>query len=145
MRGCASCPCSYPGCIEDPSKLIDTIHAAGMRAGVALKPGTPASAAFPYADKADQILVMTVEPGFGGQSFMMDCVPKIKELREQFPNLDIQVDGGLDLKTIDEAAGAGANVIVAGTSIFSSEDVGKMIQALREPVDAYIATSTARK
>ncbi|RKP12134.1 Ribulose-phosphate 3-epimerase-like protein [Piptocephalis cylindrospora] len=106
--------------MENPSKLIDTIHAAGMRAGVALKPGTPASVVFEYANKADQILVMTVEPGFGGQSFMMGCVSKVKELRDRFPQLDIQVDGGLDLNNIGEVAAAGANVIVAGTSIFSS-------------------------
>jgi ribulose-phosphate 3-epimerase len=85
-----------------------------VKVGIALKPGTPVDAVLPFVDKIDMILVMTVEPGFGGQSFMPECMTKVDKLRSLYPNLDIEVDGGLSLKTIDQAAKAGANVIVAG-------------------------------
>jgi ribulose-phosphate 3-epimerase len=103
-----------------PKELIAAIRVAGMQVGIALKPKTPASAVFDLCDHdlVDMVLVMTVEPGFGGQSFMLDMMPKVKELRTRYPNLNIQVDGGLAPSTIAPAAEAGANVIVAGTSIF---------------------------
>ncbi|KAJ3061911.1 hypothetical protein HDU98_002200 [Podochytrium sp. JEL0797] len=121
----------------DPSSLIDTIHAAGMKAGVAVKPGTSVDAVLPFAEKADMILIMTVEPGFGGQSFMSSVMPKVKTLREKFPNLNIQVDGGLGLgDSIEAAALAGANVIVAGTSVFAAKDPKAVIAGLRDSVNA---------
>ncbi|KAJ3126071.1 hypothetical protein HK100_010448 [Physocladia obscura] len=120
----------------DPSALIDKIHAAGMKAGVAVKPGTPVEEVIPFAEKADLILIMTVEPGFGGQSFMPSVMPKVEALRKQFPNLDIQVDGGLGLNTIETAASAGANVIVAGTSVFAATDRKAVIEGLRTVVNA---------
>ncbi|KAJ3394541.1 hypothetical protein HDU92_006817 [Lobulomyces angularis] len=105
---------------SDAGKLIDEIHKSGMKAGISVKPGTSVDTVIPFAGKADMILIMTVEPGFGGQSFMSSMLPKVKTLREKFPNLDIQVDGGLSNDNIDVATEAGANVIVAGTSIFSA-------------------------
>ena len=81
------------------------------------------------------ILVMTVEPGFGGQSFMPECLPKVTELRRKYPELDIQVDGGLGPNTIDQAASAGANVIVAGTAVFKAKDANGVISKLRSTVE----------
>ncbi|KAK9729329.1 RIBULOSE-phosphate 3-epimerase [Basidiobolus ranarum] len=120
---------------DDAGALIDQIHSAGMKAGISVKPKTPVDSVFPYCDKVDQILIMTVEPGFGGQSFMEDMMEKVKTLREKYPNLDIEVDGGLDEKTIGTAAKAGANVIVAGTSIFKAKSSKDMISLLRKHVD----------
>jgi ribulose-phosphate 3-epimerase len=82
------------------------------------------------------VLVMTVEPGFGGQSFMAECLPKVTALREKYPNLAIEVDGGLSEKTIDQAADAGANVIVAGSAVFGAKDPGDVIRTLRQAVDS---------
>ena len=81
------------------------------------------------------VLVMTVEPGFGGQSFMASELPKVKALRERYPNLPIEVDGGLSEKTIDQAAEAGANVIVAGSAVFGAKDPADVIGKLRQSVE----------
>ena len=114
-------------------------RAAGMKVGVALKPGTSAEAVFPLCDdaaaKPDMVLVMTVEPGFGGQKFQPEMMPKVRALRERYPGLDIQVDGGLAPSTIDAAAESGANVIVAGSAVFGAPDPAAAIQALRRAVD----------
>ncbi|BFZ56929.1 RIBULOSE-phosphate 3-epimerase [Savitreella phatthalungensis] len=117
-------------------ELIKAIHAKGMKVAAALKPSTPASAVAAYADMLDMILVMTVEPGFGGQKFMEDMMPKVQELRKRYPSKLIQVDGGLSEKTIDKAADAGANVIVAGTGIFKAADTRRAIDGLRSTVIA---------
>lgn len=124
--------------IEDPAGLCDAARAAGMKAGIALKPGTPGEAVHAVCDagKADMILVMTVEPGFGGQKFQPEMMPKVKALRERYPDVDIQVDGGLGPSTIDAAADAGANVIVAGSSVFGSSDPAAAIATLRAAVEA---------
>ena len=81
------------------------------------------------------VLVMTVEPGFGGQSFMASELPKVKALRERYPQLPIEVDGGLSEKTVDQAADAGANVIVAGSAVFGAKDPADVIKKLREAVE----------
>ncbi|KAK3828497.1 MAG: ribulose-phosphate 3-epimerase [Benniella sp.] len=127
--------CFHIEATQDASALIDKIHAAGMKAGVAIKPGTPVTAVKDLGDKMDMCLVMTVEPGFGGQRFMAECIPKVKTLREWFPNLDIEVDGGVSMENIDAAADAGANVIVAGTSIFKAEDITQTIEDFRTKVN----------
>ncbi|RKP11033.1 Ribulose-phosphate 3-epimerase-like protein [Thamnocephalis sphaerospora] len=121
---------------KDAGALIERVKAAGMLVGIAVKPGTPVESVFPYAADLDQVLIMTVEPGFGGQSFMANCMPKVRALRDRFPDLDIQVDGGLGLDTIDQAAAAGANVIVAGTAIFGAADPRAVISSLRQSVEA---------
>lgn len=84
---------------------------------------------------------MTVYPGFGGQKFMASELPKVKALRERYPNLNIEVDGGLGLGTIDQAAEAGANVIVAGSAVFGAENPGDVIAKLRETVNKYSKAS----
>ena len=81
------------------------------------------------------VLIMTVQPGFGGQKFMASELPKVRALRERYPDLDIEVDGGIGPGTIDQAAEAGANVIVAGSAVFGAESPGDVIRQLREAVD----------
>ncbi|KAI9205784.1 Ribulose-phosphate 3-epimerase-like protein [Polychytrium aggregatum] len=114
--------------------LIAKVRATGMKVGIAVKPKTAIESVFDYANDVDMILIMTVEPGFGGQAFMNDCLPKVRALRQKFPNLDIQVDGGLANDTIERATEAGANVIVAGTSIFSAPSPKDTIQHFRDCV-----------
>nr|WCZ58777.1 ribulose-phosphate 3-epimerase [Seculamonas ecuadoriensis] len=121
--------------VDDVSALIDRVKKTGMAVGIAVKPRTPASAVLPYLSQLDYVLVMTVEPGFGGQKFMEDMLPKIAELRQAAPNLDIGVDGGLDAETVKLAARAGANVIIAGSSVFKSDDPSRTIAELRSAVD----------
>ena len=118
----------------DRAQTISQIKAEGMRVGLAIKPGTPVEAIYPYLDDVDMILVMTVEPGFGGQKFMPDMMPKVEDIRKRKPELDIQVDGGLGKDNVGCAACAGANVIVAGTGIYKAEDPKSMVKLLRDAV-----------
>ena len=115
--------------------MIKMIHDAGMKAGIVIKPDTPVDTVFPYAADVDLVLIMTVNPGFSGQKFMPEMMPKVKTLREKFPDLDIQVDGGLNPSTIDQAGEAGANVIVAASAIFGADDRTAVIDALRAAVE----------
>ena len=119
----------------DPQAVADAIRRQGCRAAVSLKPATPAQAVFPLLDSVDMVLVMTVEPGFGGQSFMPDMCEKIRTLRHECARrgLDtkIEVDGGIDEKTVAAAAAAGADVFVAGSAVFRSADAAGTIAALR--------------
>jgi len=123
---------------SDPEGLIRLIHETGMRAGVGLKPGTPVSAVEHLADSVDMILVMTVEPGFGGQKFMGDMMEKVSRLRSLFPDLDIEVDGGVGTANIDQVAKAGANMIVSGTAVVRADDPTAVIGTMRSAVDAEI-------
>ena len=117
----------------DPAETISMIHAEGMKAGISVKPGTPVEVLAPYLDEVELVLVMTVEPGFGGQSFMEDMMPKLAWLRERCrPGTVLQVDGGINRKTIAAAAAAGADCFVAGSAVFGREDYGAEITALRE-------------
>lgn len=132
------------GAHPDVVSLCQEVREAGMYVGIALKPGTPAEAVVPYVEQGlvDMVLVLTVEPGFGGQSFMGGAVVgKAKRLRERFPDLLIEVDGGIAPSTIGEAAAAGANVIVAGTAIFGAQDPGAVISGLRQAVDGTAAAA----
>lgn len=119
----------------DPDALIDEIHSYGVRAGIAVKPNTPAEAVFPYLEKADMVLVMTVEPGYGGQGFIHAMTDKIRKVREEAERLgkdiDIQVDGGINTETAKLVKEAGANVLVAGTFLFKSEDMKKSADSMR--------------
>jgi len=107
---------------DRPEAVIEKLRALKVSVGISVKPKTPAEAVLPYLDRIDLVLVMTVEPGFGGQSFMADMMPKVKTIHDAIraKNLPVhlEVDGGLDGKTIAAAATAGANMIVAGTSVF---------------------------
>lgn len=120
----------------DPAETIRMIHAEGMKAGISVKPGTPAERLKPYLDAVELVLVMTVEPGFGGQSFMPETMEKVKALRREAQrrgiDLDIQVDGGINASTVAVAAKAGANVFVAGSAVFGAEDPAAAIAELRE-------------
>lgn len=116
---------------KDPETLIKKIHDAGMKAGVAIKPKTPLEAISPILPMIENVLIMTVEPGFGGQSFMHEPVEKIRAIREEFPDLDIEVDGGINAETASIVIEAGANVLVAGSFIFQAEDREKAIERLR--------------
>lgn len=118
-----------------PKELIEKIKGFRMKVGIALKPDTPVDTILPYVEQVDMILVMTVEPGFGGQSFRPEMLPKVEFLRKKYPSLLIQVDGGLDTKNIGAAAQAGANVIVAGTSIFSAPSPPEVIALMRQTIN----------
>jgi ribulose-phosphate 3-epimerase len=107
-----------------------------MKAGIAVSPGTPIERITPYCDKVHMALVMTVEPGFGGQKFMSHMMPKVRALRDMFPQLNIQVDGGLAPSTVDVCAAAGANVIVAGSAVFGAPDPQAVIAKLRQSVES---------
>ena len=106
------------------------INANGKKVGVSVKPGTDVSELGSVLDKVDMVLVMTVEPGFGGQSFMGDMLAKVKEIRKNFKGY-IQVDGGINKETAGKAVEAGVDVLVAGTAVFGQQDYGKAIRELR--------------
>ncbi|MDR0883051.1 MAG: ribulose-phosphate 3-epimerase [Oscillospiraceae bacterium] len=118
-------------CGDDVAATLAAIHARGLKAALSLKPGTPVETLFPYLDQLDMVLVMTVEPGFGGQKFMDDQLPKIAALRARCPALCIQVDGGITAETAPLAVAAGADCLVAGSAIFGEKDFRKAIEALR--------------
>jgi len=126
----------------DAVGLARKLRDIGSRAGLALKPGTPVADYLDIAEEFDQILVMTVEPGFGGQSFMADMMPKLVALREVVAKtgLDIwlQVDGGINEETIVIAAEAGADTFVAGSSVFGAKDPTTAIATLRAAAEAHI-------
>ena len=126
---------------SDTEKTIDLIRESGKVAALAVKPGTEIEAVYPYLDKLGMVLVMTVEPGFGGQSFMAFMMGKIVKLRVEFKRrnieMDFQVDGGISLSTVETVAEAGANVLVAGSAIFGSEDPKETITLLREKAAKY--------
>ena len=114
---------------------IDKIHAKGKKAGVVLKPKTPAEAVLPFLEKVELILVMTVEPGFGGQKFMAGQMPKVSALRrmieEKNPACELEVDGGVAPDTCQICIDAGANVLVAGSAVYKADDIPARIAELR--------------
>ena len=119
----------------NPKQGARDIRAHGARAGMAIKPGTKLEDYLEVFDELDMVLIMTVEPGFGGQSFMADQMPKVKAAREFIKNKDldiwIQVDGGISAKTIEEAADAGADTFVAGSAVYNTDDPVAAIASLR--------------
>ncbi len=116
-------------CKEAP-KTLEAVRLAGAKVGMSLRPKTPVETLFPFLDQLDLILVMTVEPGFGGQKFMPEMLQKVRTLRPRFRGR-ISVDGGIDTETARQAIDAGADVLVAGTSIFGQKDRAKAIKELR--------------
>ena len=124
---------------DDPLAVIDEIHKYGKRAGISIKPNTPVNTIEPYLDKVEMVLVMTVEPGFGGQKFIPESLGRIAEARKLIEDrkldVDIQVDGGIYIDNVREILKAGANVIVSGSGIFRgniSENVKEFIKILAE-------------
>ncbi|XP_046700866.1 ribulose-phosphate 3-epimerase isoform X2 [Silurus meridionalis] len=118
----------------NPGSLIKDIRESGMKVGVAIKPGTTVEEIAQWAGHIDMALVMTVEPGFGGQKFMEDMMPKVSWLRSQFPSLDIEVDGGVGPDTIHHCAEAGANMIVSGSAVVGSADPRSVIALLKDVI-----------
>ena len=120
---------------ENTREALAKIHAKGKKAGVVLKPKTPAEAVLPFLDDCDIVLVMTVEPGFGGQSFMADMMPKVSQIRqwidERGLDCELEVDGGVAPGTRDTCVEAGANVLVAGSAVYGAADIPARIQELR--------------
>ena len=120
---------------ENIQAALDKIHAKGKKAGIVLKPKTPAEAALPYLEQVELILVMTVEPGFGGQKFMADQMGKVSALRrwidEKNPACELEVDGGVAPDTCRTCIEAGANVLVAGSAVYKADDIPARILELR--------------
>lgn len=121
---------------SNPDETIEKIKSRGVKAGLVIKPKTDVEAVFPYLDKLEMVLVMTVEPGFGGQSFMADMLPKVRALRDEISrrNLDvlIEADGGISDKNIALCAEAGVDVAVAGTAVFKAENPAEAIANLKK-------------
>jgi len=161
--GCAGLPPRNDGYATDAdatAALVKRVAATGMRVGLAVSPDTPVEAVLPFAGSVSMVLIMTVHPGFGGLSFMPECLSKVcaavhahhhcyahhvppsqvAALRAAYPTLDIQVDGGLKPATIDAAAKAGANVIVAGTAVFKAPDPAEAISTLRSAVEGVLSS-----
>ena len=111
---------------------LKRIRSMGLRNAIVLNPETPADRLYPYLDEVDGILVMTVHPGYGGQAFIEECMPKVSRLRELRPALDIMVDGGINDKTAVVAAKAGANQFVAGSYLFRQADMKAAVDSMRE-------------
>lgn len=118
-------------CSDSIQETLDAIHQGGAKAGLVLKPGTPVEALWPWLDQIDMVLVMTVEPGFGGQKFMADMMEKVHRIRERAPGLPIQVDGGVNRETIATCAAAGVDICVAGTAVFRAENPSEAIRMLQ--------------
>lgn len=122
--------------VRNPQKTIRLIHSHGIKAGISIKPKTPVKKIIPYLKELDLVLVMSVEPGFGGQKFMSGVIPKIKLLRKEIDALSrhiiIEVDGGINAKTGKVVAIAGADCVVAGNAIFSAEDPAAAVKRIKE-------------
>jgi ribulose-phosphate 3-epimerase len=121
---------------SEPRFVLKTIRDRGLRAGIVLNPETPPEPVFDLLDAVDEVLCMTVHPGFGGQAFIAEVLPKIAILRARAPELDISVDGGLNEKTCAASAARGANVFLVGTSLFESADMARSIVTLRRTIQA---------
>jgi ribulose-phosphate 3-epimerase len=126
--------------LDNPAQTIDRIHALGMKAGLSIKPSTPIRALKPYLKSADMFLIMLVEPGFGGQTMLLNCIEKIRELRnllnENHLEKDIEIDGGIRLENLEMLLSKGANVIVAGSAVING-DVRANAQTLLKIIREY--------
>lgn len=120
---------------EDLAATVDAIHACGVRAGISIKPGTPVEELIPYLDQADMFLIMSVEPGFGGQAFIPESLERIRQLRELLDERglkkDLEVDGGIYHSNVAEVLEAGANVIVSGSGVYKG-DIRKNVAEFME-------------
>lgn len=124
---------------KEPNRVIDMIHEKGLKAGISVKPKTPLSAIEPFLEKIDMLLIMSVEPGFGGQAYIEGSTEKIRAAREMVKayglDTDIQVDGGINLQNLPEVLDAGANIIVAGSSVFKGDvaaNVKKFLEVMNK-------------
>ena len=121
---------------KNPQKVIDQIHKAGAKAGISIKPGTPLEEVYPYLSKADMVLIMSVEPGFGGQSFLPEAYGRIRKTREYLDRHQLaarlEVDGGIGKKNVREVMAAGANVFVAGSAVFRKRSIEENIRRFHD-------------
>ena len=121
---------------SDSAALLQKIRSLGKKAAISVKPATPIDVVYPLPPLCDMVLVMTVEPGYGGQALIPECLDKVKALRAEIErqglSVDIQVDGGINEKNAGAAIAAGANVLVAGSAVFRAEDKSAAIRALKE-------------
>lgn len=118
-------------CADSISETIDAIHQGGAKAGLVLKPGTPVETLWPWLDRIDMVLVMTVEPGFGGQKFMPAMMDKVRGIKERAPQMLIEVDGGVNDATIPQCVEAGVDICVAGTGVFRAENAEEALIRLQ--------------
>lgn len=118
-------------CVDNLDAVISLIKSYGVKAGVSIKPNTSVDEIQGVLSKIDLALVMSVEPGFGGQSFMVNSLDKISKIRELAPDLDIQVDGGINVQTAKLVVEAGANILVAGSYVYGASDIKEAIDSLR--------------
>jgi ribulose-phosphate 3-epimerase len=118
-------------------EVIDSIKAHGMQVGLCVSPDTPVEGILQYADQIDVALVMSVYPGKGGQSFIKDVMSKVKTLREKYPDMNIEVDGGVKPETVQLAAEAGANMIVSGSGVYKAEDMAYNISVMQRSVEKH--------
>ena len=122
-------------CDSDIDKTIEKIKSRNIKAGLVIKPKTPAESVFEYLDKIDLVLIMTVEPGFGGQSFMAAMMLKVKAIKEEAKrrglDMPVEADGGIGAATIEQCAEAGIDICVAGTAVFKADDATKAIAELQ--------------
>lgn len=128
--------------VETRPEALQLIRRAGARAGLALNPGTPVERVREHLPLCDMVLVMSVHPGFGGQRFMPEVLPKIERLRAWGFEGDVQIDGGISPATVGDAAAAGANVFVAGSAVFGSPDWAATIRALRTTAEQRLGART---
>ena len=136
----------HPEVVDDPDAVIDQLEALGVGAGLAVHPDVPLSRITPYIERLDVLLMMTVRPGFGGQTFLDEVVPKIVEanrlIRESGARAEVEVDGGVNASTIDRVVDAGVDIVVAGSAIFDGVDAPSAAKKLRERLDERAAAST---
>ena len=121
---------------KNPQKVIDRIHNAGAKAGISIKPGTPLEEVYPYLSKVEMVLIMSVEPGFGGQSFLPEAYGRIRKIREYLDRHQLaarlEVDGGIGKKNVREVMAAGANVFVAGSAVFLKRSIEENIRRFHD-------------
>ncbi|MCL2350384.1 MAG: ribulose-phosphate 3-epimerase [Defluviitaleaceae bacterium] len=125
------------GGLDEALEIVNLIHCQGKKAGVAVNPGTPACGLLKISDYIEMGLIMSVEPGFGGQGFIEHTLEKVSALRAHAPLLDIQIDGGIGHKNIQKVVKAGANVIVAGSAVFGADDVYAATKQLMDTACIY--------
>lgn len=134
--------CFHAEAVNDISALIDKIHSYGVKAAVAIKPGTSEECVLPFLHKLDMVLIMSVEPGFGGQKFMPEVLGKVRNIRahKDGKNIDIQIDGGINEETAAYAAEAGVNILVAGSAVFKApsyeEAISKILKSAEGAINA---------
>lgn len=118
----------------DIAETLRAVRAAGCRPGLVLNPETPAEAATPHLERCEELMCMTVHPGFGGQAFIPQVLPKLRELRARRPDLDLSVDGGITVDTATQCAAAGTNVFIAGTSLYRAADMAAETARMRAAI-----------